>query len=80
MNPRALVDELDARDPWLVLLESILNKANGILNKADGGFSMNLRALVDDIAIVDEPEARTELDCRQCQALIAALTREFAFI
>jgi DNA replication protein DnaC len=41
---------------------------------------MSPRASVDDTAIVDELEGRTELDRGQCRALIAALTREFAFI
>lgn len=68
-------------DPILkVFVESILDKADGILNEADSRFSMSPRASVDDTAIVDELEARTELDRGQCQALIAALTREFAFI
>ncbi len=35
---------------------------------------------IDDPHIVDEMEARTELDHGQCRALLAALTREFAFI
>jgi hypothetical protein len=65
---------LYARDPGFVF------SLDSILKEADCGLSMNPRASVDDIAIVDELEARTELDRGQCQALIAALTREFAFI
>ena len=59
MNPRALVDKLNAQDPWLVLLKSILNKANS-------GFSINPRALVNNIAIVDKLKAQTKLDRKQC--------------
>jgi len=79
---------LYARDPGFVFsldsilkvfVESILDKTDGILNEADSRFSTSPRASVDDTAIVDELEARTELDRGQCQALIAALTREFAF-
>lgn len=73
MNPRVSVDELGARDPWVVLLDSLWNDAGGRL-------SLDPRASVDDVAIIDELEARTELDRGQSQALIAALTREFAFI
>ena len=46
----------------MVLLESIL--IDGILNKANSGFSINLRALVDNIAIVNELKVRTKLDYR----------------
>jgi len=35
---------------------------------------------IDNVASIDELEERTLLDRGQCQALIAALTREFAFI
>jgi hypothetical protein len=35
---------------------------------------------MDDVASVAELEARTSLDRGQCLALMAALTREFAFI
>ncbi len=51
-----------------------------ILKKADDNLSLDPRASVNDMAIIDELEAQTELDYRQCQALIAALTHEFTFI
>jgi hypothetical protein len=65
---------LYARDPGFVF------SLDSILKEAVGGLSMSPRASVDDTAIVDELEGRTELDRGQCRALIAALTREFAFI
>jgi hypothetical protein len=82
MNPRVSSDELevDARDPWSIFVESLWNAVDGTLNESGSRFSISPRASVDDTAIVDELEARTELDRGQCQALIAAVTREFAFI
>ena len=35
---------------------------------------------IDSDVELDKPEARTHLDRGQCRALIAVLTREFAFI
>lgn len=46
----------------------------------DGDFSIDSASSADDSTIVDEMEARTDLDRGQCQALLAALTREFTFI
>ncbi|KAI1914222.1 hypothetical protein LOZ65_005668 [Ophidiomyces ophidiicola] len=45
----------------------------------NGSISINPATLPND-STIDEMEARTELDRGQCQALLAALTREFAFI
>jgi len=53
---------------------------NTILREADEQMSLNSRESVDNKATIDELEERTRLDRGQCQALIAALTREFAFI
>jgi hypothetical protein len=82
MTPRASSDELevDARDPWSIFVRSIWNAVDGTLNEVGSRFSISPRASVDATAIVDGLEARTELDRGQCQALIAALTPEFAFI
>ncbi|RMZ85019.1 hypothetical protein DV738_g273, partial [Chaetothyriales sp. CBS 135597] len=44
------------------------------------GISINPTLSGKDPSIVDQMEARTSLDRGQCQALLAALTREFAFI
>jgi hypothetical protein len=73
MNPRVSVNEIARQDPWVALLDPLWNDAGG-------RFSLDPRTSVDDVAIINELEARTELDRGQCQALIAALTREFAFI
>ncbi len=42
--------------------------------------SMTTTVLVDSSNATEELEARIQLDHGQCQALIAALMREFAFI
>lgn len=42
--------------------------------------SLSATASPDDPVVIDELEARTNLDRGQCQALVAALTREFAQI
>jgi hypothetical protein len=51
-----------------------------ILKDAGIDLSLSSRVSVDDTVAIDELEARTELDLGQCQTLITALTREFAFI
>ena len=51
-----------------------------ILNSAGDEFSIDPKASANDINNIDELERRTTLDWGQCQALVAALTREFAFI
>lgn len=61
------------RNGFEFALDSIL-KADGDRLSFSPGVSIN------DVARVDEFEARTFLDRGQCVALMAALTREFAFI
>lgn len=51
-----------------------------ILKDEHGTLSINSMSSPDDDALVNQIEARTHLDSGQCQGLIAALTREFAFI
>ena len=46
----------------------------------DSTFSIEATASCSDEALVQEIATKTELDHGQCRALIAALTREFAFI
>ena len=68
---------LYARDPGFTFsLEPIL-KAEELHN---GSISVCPTSSANDLTIVDEMEARTSLDRGQCRALLAALTREFAFI
>jgi hypothetical protein len=73
-NPLDILPPLYARgQSFLFPLDSIL-KAGGDRLSLSPGVSM------DDVASVAELEARTSLDRGQCLALMAALTREFAFI
>ena len=51
-----------------------------ILKNAGDDFSIDPRSPPDDADTIDELERRTALDRGQCQALVAALTREFVFI
>lgn len=51
-----------------------------ILKDAGDEFAIDPRSPPDDINTIGELERRTTLDRGQCQALAAALTREFAFI
>ncbi|KAM3067153.1 hypothetical protein ACMFMG_011707 [Clarireedia jacksonii] len=71
---------LDILPPLYARGESFLFPLDSIL-KADGDrLSFSPRISIDDVGSVDELEARTSLDRGQCLALMAALTREFAFI
>ncbi len=51
-----------------------------ILKKAGDDIFIDPRSSPDDINITNELEMRTDLDHGQCKALVAALTREYAFI
>lgn len=51
-----------------------------ILKNTGDEFSIDPRSPPDDVNTIGEIEKRTTLDLGQCQALVAALTREFAFI
>ena len=51
-----------------------------ILKNPDNPLVIDSRTSANDGAFVDELETRTTLDRGQCQALIAALTREYAFV
>ncbi len=51
-----------------------------ILKDAGDDLFLNPTTSLDSSGTMDVLEARTQLDRGQCQALIAALTREFAFI
>lgn len=51
-----------------------------ILKNSSADFALNSRESVDNNAIIDRVVEQTELDRGQSQALIAALTREYAFI
>ncbi|CAN9158938.1 unnamed protein product [Alternaria alternata] len=49
-------------------------------DKNDEPFSIEPTSSCDDEEILDKLENKTQLDRGQCRALVAALTREFAFI
>ncbi len=49
-------------------------------NDKDETFSIEPTSSCDDETLLDKLEAKTQLDRGQCRALVAALTREFAFI
>jgi hypothetical protein len=51
-----------------------------ITNGADDSLSVDATSPGDNKELLDKIEANTTLDRGQCQALLAALTREFAFI
>ncbi|KAJ4352735.1 hypothetical protein N0V95_004007 [Ascochyta clinopodiicola] len=58
-------------------LEAILKTA---ARAADSSFGIDATASCSDSTLLEEVEAKTELDYGQCRALVAALTRELAFI
>jgi hypothetical protein len=70
----AVPPPLYARDPHFTF------SLKAILKNSNEDFALNLNTPVDDLTTINELEARTSLDRGQCQALIAALSREFAFI
>lgn len=47
---------------------------------AEDGFGIEATASCSNTALIEEIATKTELDEGQCRALVAALTREFAFI
>jgi hypothetical protein len=65
---------LYARDPKFTF------SLKDIMTNAGAKLFIEPTAECDDKAMLDELEAKTSLDRGQCRALVAALTREFAFI
>jgi superfamily II DNA or RNA helicase len=53
---------------------------NSILKDKEHSISIYPSSTPDDDDLINDLETRTELDRGQCQALVAALTREFALI
>jgi hypothetical protein len=60
--------------------QSFLFQLDSILKEDGDRLSLSPGVSIDDVASIDELEARTLLDRGQCLALVAALTREFVFI
>lgn len=71
---------LDIPPPLYARRSSFAFSLKPILNNPESGTSIDLRSSIDSIAVLDRLEAETQLDRGQCQGLVAALTREFAFI
>jgi hypothetical protein len=71
---------LDIPPPLYARVQGFLFPLDSILKENGDQLSFSPSVSLEDIAVVDELEARTLLDRGQCQALIAALTREFALI
>jgi hypothetical protein len=71
---------LDIPPPLYARGQSFFFPLDSILNEDGGQFSFSPGVSTQDVTTIDELESRTSLDRGQCQALMAALTREFAFI
>lgn len=71
---------LEITPPLYAQAEGFRYSLKPLLKDPDDELSINAKMSQDDQKIIDEIEKRTELDRGQCEALIAALTREFAFI
>jgi len=71
---------LDIPPPLYARGQSFLFQLDSILKEDGDRLSLSPGVSIDDVASIDELEARTLLDRGQCLALVAALTREFAFI
>lgn len=72
--------QLDILPPLYARGHDFLFPLDSILKSDGDRLSLSPRVSIDDVTNVDELETRTSLDRGQCLALIAALTREFAFI
>jgi len=72
--------QLDILPPVYARGQDFLFPLDSILKSDGDRLSFSPGVSIDDVASVDELEARTSLDRGQCLALMAALTREFAFI
>ncbi len=72
--------QLDILPPVYARGQDFLFPLDSILKSDGDQLSFSPGVSIDDVASVDELEARTSLDRGQCLALMAALTREFAFI
>ena len=71
---------LDIPPPLYARSINFTYSLNAILKNSDDSFALNPNTQVNDPATIDELTARTVLDRGQCQALVAGLSREFAFI
>ena len=74
------VEAIDVPPPLYTRSPRFKFSLRPILKSTGDEFSIDPRASANDINTIGELERRTNLDRGQCQALVAALTREFAFI
>jgi hypothetical protein len=74
------VKQLHIPPPLYARAPDFLFQLDSILKSEGDRLSFSPRASMDDVACCDELETRTTLDRGQCLALMAALTREYAFI
>lgn len=72
--------KLDIPPPLYARRAGFAFPLNAILREGTESMSLRSSSLDNDPILLAELEARTELDHGQCMALVAALTREFAFI
>lgn len=71
--PPVYARKADFRFPLTSILKAEATAANDTLG-------ISATAACSDTALIEEIASKTELDDGQCRALVAALTREFAFI
>lgn len=71
---------LDIPPPLYAQTPGFTFSLKAILKNPEDDFSLIPGTPINDTATIDELETRTPLDRGQCQALVAALFREFAFI
>jgi len=73
-------DPLEIPPPLYAQGEGFQFSLKPLLIDADDDLSIDARMTCNDSDVIDQIEERTELDRGQCEALVAALTREFSFI
>lgn len=79
-NHAASMETLDVHLPLYARGAGFTFALDSIMRVKGDQLAFDPRTLPNDTDRVDELEARTTLDHGQCVALVAALTREFAFI
>jgi len=79
-NPRNAYERGDMPPPKYARSPGFAFPFKSIVHNQHPPLDISITASPDDTSFVDEVHHRTGLDHGQCQALIAALTREFALI
>ena len=73
-------DQFDIAPPLYARGRNFTFSLKCIMKNSEQDFSLTPTVSANSTTAIDVLEARTQLDRGQCEALIAALTREFAFI